>query len=154
MVYCRVISWSRRDCWKRIRSIPSGMNNLNLFDQDKLRDLDECSFVVDIADMAASPEDVFDPFVELDKGSWRAVHCEKFIDSKNSRILGRSFYVPRKLADIGERLLGSYWDSIYGANFLDYCLFERVTTDSVSGDTEQEGVEVEQQMSTSSVAEV
>ena len=137
-----------------IRNIPSGMNNLNLFDQEKLRDLDECSFVVDIADMAASPEDVFDPFVELDKGSWRVVHCEKFIDSKNSRILGRSFYVPRRLADIGERLLGNYWNSIYGANFLDYCLFERVRTDSVSEDTEQDEAEVEEQTSTSYVAEI
>ncbi|GMM58878.1 dolichyl-P-Man:Man(6)GlcNAc(2)-PP-dolichol alpha-1,2-mannosyltransferase [Maudiozyma humilis] len=108
-----------------VRTIPEGMNNLNLFDPNKIIELDECTYIVDMVQHANSDVDVFDPVKEMESGAWKPLFCNHIIDVDHSKILGRAFYVPEKIASFIERKIGKFWNSVYGVQFVDYCLFER-----------------------------
>ena len=105
-----------------IRSIPEGMNNMNLFDPNKLIDIEQCQYFVDISSESDIEKDEFSP---RDLVDWSPIYCKEFIDADNSKVLGRVFAVPQTVAKLGEQYASEYWNKVYGVSYLDYCLFER-----------------------------
>ncbi|CCC71031.1 hypothetical protein NCAS_0G01440 [Naumovozyma castellii] len=111
---------------KNIRTIPQGMNNLNKWDESKVSPLNQCHFFIDVVLPIDITNDSFDPYSE----DWTKLSCYNFVDVDNSKLLGRVFYIPKCFNDLIKRIvpksLSSLWESLYGVNYLDYCLFERI----------------------------
>ncbi|KAK5780618.1 dolichyl-P-Man:Man(6)GlcNAc(2)-PP-dolichol alpha-1,2-mannosyltransferase PWA37_003260 [Arxiozyma heterogenica] len=109
-----------------IRTIPEGMNNMNLFDPNKLIDIKQCQYFVDISLESDTEKDIFSPD---DLTNWTPIYCKKYIDVGNSKLFGRVFTIPTLIAKLGEQYTGRYWNKVYGVSYYDYCLFERNTHD-------------------------
>lgn len=115
---------------KAVRSVPTGMNNMNLFDEGKLIDINECHYFVEID----QPSDGQDVFTFKSKG-WEKIFCKKFIDAESSRILGRVFYIPETWVRFSEHYVGKYLNKLYSAKYNDYCLFKKIdNVETVSED--------------------
>ncbi|CCD25690.1 dolichyl-P-Man:Man(6)GlcNAc(2)-PP-dolichol alpha-1,2-mannosyltransferase NDAI_0F03720 [Naumovozyma dairenensis CBS 421] len=118
--------------FQNIREIPKGMNNMNKFDPEKLVPIDECQYVIDITLPVDLEKDTFDPINQ--NAEWNEIACRKFVDIDNSRIIGRTFYIPDYLvASLRKYLpsgLNSYLDAVYNAEYVDYCLYERAHIDT------------------------
>ncbi|CCK70761.1 dolichyl-P-Man:Man(6)GlcNAc(2)-PP-dolichol alpha-1,2-mannosyltransferase KNAG_0F00920 [Huiozyma naganishii CBS 8797] len=106
-----------------IRALPKGMNNKNQFDEGKIIDIEQCDYFVDVSQNIDPEADVFSP----NSDDWKSIYCQKFIDTDRSKILGRAFYIPVCLADIAQKYLGEQFVRVYGIEYLDYCLFQKIT---------------------------
>lgn len=77
-----------------IAAIPKNMNNMNLFEEDKIVDFAVCDYYIDI-DIKPSINEV-----ELLKNgdsvneNWEVIHCEQFLNSEESLGVARLIYVP------------------------------------------------------------
>ncbi|QLQ79395.1 hypothetical protein HG537_0C00420 [Torulaspora globosa] len=110
--------------FSKIREVPKGMNKKNIFDSNKIWDADECDYYIDIVIPANKEKDAYDPLNM--PANWRVLRCADFIDVDHSKILGRAFYIPSKLADFMKRLLPTSWNRYYGAEKVEYCLYEKI----------------------------
>lgn len=109
--------------FENIRTIPTGMNNMNHFDPGKLIAIEECHYFVDISEDADLEKDAFSP---EDKLNWSPVHCKKFIDASKSKLLGRAFAVPEFVSTLADKFASKYWNKVYGKAYYDYCLYKRI----------------------------
>ena len=109
----------------RIRTVPKGMNNKNIYDAGKEWPLDKCDYFVDIVAPIDLTKDVFNPLHLTD--GWNKLACAAFIDAENSKVLGRAFYVPEFVNQIMQTVLPKQWNQVYGVHYIDYCLFEKPT---------------------------
>ncbi|KAJ1547965.1 mannosyltransferase, partial [Nowakowskiella sp. JEL0078] len=78
------------------------MNDQNLEELDRYVELESCNFLVDSDFPARYSDNVFDasvgePRYVLDTQTWKRVHCERFLDSVNTAVLARAFWVPESL---------------------------------------------------------
>lgn len=112
-----------------IRTIPDNMNNMNHFDQSKLIEIDDCTYIVDMIMDSNEEADIFNPIQEINEKKWSRVFCNQIIDVDHSKILGRAFYIPTPIADFMNEHFSVLWKRVYGVQFTDYCLFERVEND-------------------------
>ncbi|QLL32520.1 hypothetical protein HG536_0D00420 [Torulaspora globosa] len=110
--------------FSKIREVPKGMNKKNIFDGGKIWDADECDYYVDIVIPANREKDAYDPLAM--PANWRVLRCADFIDVDHSKIFGRAFYIPWKLAGFMKSLLPTSWDRYYGAEKVEYCLYEKI----------------------------
>lgn len=115
--------------FENIRTIPTGMNNMNHFDADKLVDIEECQYFVDISEDTDIEKDAFSAEDNL---NWSPIYCKKFIDTSKSKLLGRAFAVPEFISSLADKYASKYWDMLYGKEYYDYCLFERISNDQES----------------------
>ncbi|SCW03948.1 LAFE_0H02586g1_1 [Lachancea fermentati] len=111
------------DLFESIRAIPDSMNNENKFDPGKLTDLEKCDFYVDFMLESDNEKDSLDP-TSLPE-NWRPVVCKPFVDIPQSKFFGRAFLLPQSLIDCIPSPLKEKVNSIYGAQYLEYCLFEK-----------------------------
>lgn len=109
----------------KVRNVPEGMNNQNIFDDSKLWPLEECEYFVDVEIDSTDKRDAFNP-KNKERFSWNKVICSKFIDSERSKIFGRTFYVPEILDHNLQKYLPKVWGKLHNAEFNDYCLYERI----------------------------
>lgn len=119
----------------QIRRIPPGMNKENQFDEGKLWPSNDCDFYVDIFKPIDFFKDDFNP-LWMPK-DWDKISCHKFIDAGDSKILGRSFYVPQCVSNQLEKLFPQYWSKVYKAGQTDYCLYGNVTRFKVLSEKEE-----------------
>ena len=98
------------------------MNNMNMFDPNKLIDTKQCQYFVDISSKSDVEKDEFSP---RDLVDWSPIYSKEFLDADNSKVLGRVFAVPQTVAKLGEQYASEYWNKVYEVLYLDYCLFER-----------------------------
>lgn len=108
-----------------VRNIPEGMNNQNIFDESKLWPLEKCEYFVDIENVSTDKSDAFNP-KNKERFSWNKVVCSKFIDTKSSKIFGRTFYIPKFVDQQFQKFLPNIWNKLHNAEFNDYCLYERI----------------------------
>lgn len=109
--------------FENIRAIPSGMNNENKFDPGKLTSVDQCGYYVDFLVPSDYSKDSLDP---INIGvEWEKVYCTPFVDAPHSRFFGRAFQIPNGLIEYIPRQLQNIWNTVYGVEFTEYCLFER-----------------------------
>ena len=113
-----------------IRSKPKGMNNNNLFDDGKLWPVQKCDYFIDFSLPVDGFKDALDPNHMPE--NWKIVKCYDFIDVENSKLLGRTFYVPRYIAEVSEEYLSPFWQKVYSLKHVDYCLFQKFKPDVVS----------------------
>lgn len=109
----------------QIRHVPSGMNKENQFDENKLWPSDDCDFYVDIFKPIDFFKDDFNPLWM--PSDWDKISCQKFIDVADSKVLGRSFYVPEYISNHLQKLFPQQWSRIYKAGQTDYCIYGNVT---------------------------
>ncbi|KAL3229512.1 Alpha-1,2-mannosyltransferase ALG9 [Nakaseomyces bracarensis] len=109
----------------KIRSIPEGMNNQNLFDESKLWPLEDCDYFVDVVLESVDNEDAFNPETK-EQISWNKVECSKFINSEKSKILGRTFYIPKFVDHTLQKHLPKVWNKVHHSEYNEYCLYEKV----------------------------
>lgn len=112
--------------FSKIRKIPSGMNKKNIFDEEKIWPSSKCDYYIDIVSPINKRKDAFDP-ASMPEG-WATASCSTFIDVENSKILGRSFYVPAKIDELLSSRFPSCWGKVYGLRKMDYCLYEKLNT--------------------------
>lgn len=106
-----------------VRQVPEGMNKKNIFDKSKLWPEEDCDYYVDLMIPTDDDKDYFNP--QLMTQDWSQLRCAPFIDVDHSKILGRAFYIPRPISDFLTLHFPKYWDKIYSAQKVDYCLFEK-----------------------------
>lgn len=111
--------------FKKIRTLPKGMNNKNIYDTGKEWPITRCDYFIDIVAPINLTKDVFNPLHLMD--NWNKLACTAFIDGENSKILGRAFYVPEPINRIMQIVLPKQWNQMYGVRYIDYCLFEKPT---------------------------
>ncbi|CAH1832327.1 unnamed protein product [Saccharomyces cerevisiae] len=111
--------------FKKIRTLPKGMNNKNIYDTGKEWPITRCDYFIDIVAPINLTKDVFNPLHLMD--NWNKLACAAFIDGENSKILGRAFYVPEPINRIMQIVLPKQWNQVYGVRYIDYCLFEKPT---------------------------
>ncbi|CCH61976.1 hypothetical protein TBLA_0G00270 [Henningerozyma blattae CBS 6284] len=118
----------------QIRTIPQNMNNMNLFESDKIIPVEHCNYFIDIMQPIDINQDSMDPFDLQENTDWKTIKCSKFIDVDNSKILGRTFYLPQCITNIFDKFLpeNKYWKKIYGTKYFNYCLFEKIEGQSIS----------------------
>lgn len=114
--------------FSKIREVPTGMNKKNIFDEGKLWDPKDCDYYVDVLIPTNKEKDVYNPLAM--PADWSILMCADFIDVHHSKILGRAFYIPSKLAEFMHSLFPDCWDKYYGAKKVHYCLYEKVETPS------------------------
>lgn len=107
----------------RIRYIPEGMNNENIFDSSKLVDITTCDYYVDLNLPSDNPRDIVNP---TDTNDWHPLLCRNFVDVSSSKFLGRAFQVPEKLLSVLPQPVLSVISKYYGVKYVDYCIFSRV----------------------------
>lgn len=93
---------------------PSGMNDQNIEDPGKYIDVDHCTFLVDsyFSEAKRSP---LEPAYVLDKETWETLECRSFLDTSETGLLGRIFWIP----DI--KIIPLRWRRKWGR----YCLLRR-----------------------------
>lgn len=109
--------------FNKIRQVPEGMNKKNLFDKGKLWPADECDYYIDLVIPTDASKDHFDP--QAMPSEWTKLRCAQFVDVHNSKILGRAFYIPPMISDFMQSHFHKQWNKFYGAQKVDYCLFEK-----------------------------
>uniref|UniRef100_A0A060SXF9 Mannosyltransferase n=1 Tax=Blastobotrys adeninivorans TaxID=409370 RepID=A0A060SXF9_BLAAD len=99
--------------WNRqgTRVIPKGMNNKNQEDPSKYVSVDQCDYVVDTS-LPVDEEVGEQQFTD----TWAKVYCGQFLNSAESRGIGRILYLPQAL----QRLSGTQ------LQWTDYCIVEKV----------------------------
>lgn len=112
--------------FSKIRQVPEGMNKKNIFDKGKLWPADHCDYYVDIMIPTDHSKDHYNPHIM--PRDWHKLRCAHFIDVENSKILGRAFYIPSMISDFLQSHFPKYWNKVYGAQKVDYCLFEKTHT--------------------------
>ncbi|AQZ10126.1 ALG9 (YNL219C) [Zygosaccharomyces parabailii] len=108
----------------QVRNIPEGMNKRNEFDEGKLWPSAKCDYYVDISKPIDFFKDDFNPFWMPKE--WDKISCFRIIDVEDSKIFGRSFYVPSCIAEQLEKIFPQHWPKIYSAEQLDYCIYGNV----------------------------
>lgn len=105
-------SWwfDREGIW----SIPQGMNNQNLEDMSKYVAIDQCDYVVDI-DSEVNTEAGEVLFTQSEK-DWDRLYCTKFLDSAQSKGIGRVFWLPETVHRLTNTNL--VWN--------DYCILKHI----------------------------
>ncbi|KAJ3548601.1 hypothetical protein NMY22_g1210 [Coprinellus aureogranulatus] len=101
--------------WPRPQTtyIPSGFNDLNIEEPSRYVPVDQCDYLVDL-DFPENP--VFsklEPRYATDSRTWERVHCEKFLDARNSPLLTRVLWFP-----------GKHWES--SNSYGDYCILKNI----------------------------
>lgn len=98
--------WSR----PQTRYVPADLNDLNKEDSSHYVDVSACDYLIDVDFPKHPVYSTLEPrFAIMDE--WERVHCEPFLDAKNSMMLTRIFWLP-----------GEIWQ---GRNeFGDYCLLK------------------------------
>ncbi|QEU61113.1 Alg9 [Kluyveromyces lactis] len=107
---------------EKIRSLPNGMNNRNIFDPSKVVNIDSCDYYVDINVSSNNENDVVNP---ADTTAWEPLYCLPFVDTSSSKFLGRSFQVPAQLIAILPTPIRQIIKKYYDVQFIDYCTFVR-----------------------------
>lgn len=106
-----------------IRTIPLGMNNQNIFDPSKLANVEDCAFYVDTEMPCDNENDVIDP---SNSPVWKPYFCKPFVDVKKSKFLGRALQIPNVILENLPPFLTPYVKKYYQAEYLQYCIYERV----------------------------
>lgn len=109
----------------QIRQLPTGMNKENQFDEGKLWPSNDCDFYVDIFKPIDYFKDDFNPLWM--PSEWSKISCQKFVDVDDSKVLGRSFYVPECISNHLQDLFPQHWPKIYKSTQTDYCLYGNAT---------------------------
>lgn len=111
----------------KIRKTPSGMNNKNEYDPNKITDIFECDYFVEVNGSNFSDQDAFDPR-NLDESAlpWQPLVCSEIVDTQKSKILGRVFYIPSLIAKKLSGALPNYWRKYYELRKNEYCLYGRL----------------------------
>ncbi|AMD19437.1 HBR536Wp [Eremothecium sinecaudum] len=107
-----------------IRTTPPNMNKFNLFDAGKLVPVKKCQYYVDIIMESDNSRDALDPTKM--SADWAAVSCSPIIDVANSKFFGRAFALPPSLIEALPKSVQSLVQKFYKANFVNFCLFERM----------------------------
>lgn len=72
---------------------PSGMNDQNIEDPGKYIDIDHCTFLVD-SYFSEAKRSSLEPAYVLDKETWETLECRSFLDTSETGLLGRIFWIP------------------------------------------------------------
>ena len=107
---------------EKIRSVPNGMNNQNIFDPSKVVDIDSCDYYVDINVSSNNQKDAVNP---ADTTAWVPLYCLPFVDTSSSKFLGRAFQVPAQLIAILPTRIRQIIKNCYDVQFINYCTFVR-----------------------------
>ncbi|KAL6944226.1 hypothetical protein ACO0RG_000956 [Hanseniaspora osmophila] len=108
------------DTWvSGIRIVPEGMNNMNLYDEAKVVNVEQCDYLIDV-DLP-----VYDTGKDAinDSTKGKKLYCSSIIDVEHSKLLGRAFTVPF-WAYLPKPIL-KLTSKFYHVEYLDYCLYER-----------------------------
>ncbi|EDO16223.1 hypothetical protein Kpol_1014p43 [Vanderwaltozyma polyspora DSM 70294] len=106
-----------------VRTLPKGMNSKNIFDEGKLWPVTNCDYFVDISIPTDKSKDALNPS-DMPR-NWNKISCTEFINVDDSKILGRSFYIPSTIAKFVAKFSPKYWNKLYGVNYIDYCVYEK-----------------------------
>jgi alpha-1,2-mannosyltransferase len=99
--------------------VPPGMNDENVEDPGKYTEIEHCNFLVD-SRLPGSPSTTLEPDYIADQQHWETLKCVTFLDTSQTHILGRLFWIP-DLPFIPERFRRKWGD---------YCLLQQRDTKS------------------------
>lgn len=96
---------------------PSGMNDRNEPDPEKLYPVERCAFLIDARFPAAEDAEAsaLEPDYAADADVWERIVCEPFLDAARTGVVGRLFWVPE-------------WKSVprsFRRQWGEYCLLRR-----------------------------